>query len=496
MNFKELGLNTQILKSIDEMGFSQPTIVQAKSIPRVIEGKDLIVMSKTGSGKTGAFSIPIIQNLVEEKYPQALILTPTRELAVQVEKDVKAFSKYTKINSMAIYGQHNMQGEVTKLKEGRQIIVGTPGRTLHHIENKTFKADKIKYLVLDEADRMLDMGFIDQMVKIIRRMPRDRVTLLFSATMPHEIQGMCRTYMKNPETIELESDTKTVDSIKQGYYRVEGNEKRTQLDRILSYKQPMSCMIFCNTRIEVDKVQNYLNRKGYVVEAIHGANTQNRRMRTISEFKNSEIQIMVATDVAARGLHIEDLELVINYDVPQDKDSYIHRIGRTGRAGNGGEAVSLVTSDDIFSLYEIEEHVGTIIEPLELPTNEEVKESLKNQTDYWIDKREKRKQNAEKKQVQKKHVKGQNPKSKSPKSSSEASKSNYKKRPSNPKKYDKAHTPKPPEKVLVEKKQATLINETPKDRQTPITEKDYIKKSEEGNKPKKKKSFFKRLFKK
>jgi len=383
MNFKSMGLSPKLVESIEALGFESPTKVQELAIPEVLAMKDLIVMAKTGSGKTGAFSIPMIEKITEEKMAQALILTPTRELAVQVEKDIQAFTKHVPVKSMAVYGQHNMQLEEKQLNEGRQIIVGTPGRTLHHIEERNLKTKDIKFLILDEADRMLDMGFIDQMIKIIKKLPKDRVTLLFSATMPPEIQRMCQSYMRSPETIAIDSDTKTVDAIKQGYYRVAHNEKRTQLERILAYKQPMSCMVFCNTRIEVDKVSNYLYRKGYLAEAIHGANTQARRMRTITAFKNGDIQIMVATDVAARGLHVEDLALVINYDVPIEKDSYIHRIGRTGRAGNGGEAVSLITSDDVYTFYEIEEHVGTLIDELDLPTTEEIKESLANKSDHW-----------------------------------------------------------------------------------------------------------------
>lgn len=389
MTFNETGLKEALLKAVEELGFTEPTRVQKLAIPKVLAGKDLIVMAKTGSGKTGAFGLPLINQVTEDKTTQALILAPTRELAVQVEKDLRTMSKHSKIQSTAVYGQHNMRTEVEQLQKGKQIVVGTPGRVLHHIKERNLKTKGIQYLVLDEADRMLDMGFIDQMVKIIKQLPTDRVTMLFSATMPPEIQRMSRSYMKEPEVIELDSDTKTVDSIKQGYYRLQHNEKRTQLARLLTVRQPKSCMIFCNTRIEVDKVNDYLNRKGFLAESIHGANTQNKRMRTINEFKNADIQILVATDVAARGIHIDDMELVINYDVPLDKDNYIHRVGRTGRAGSGGQALTLVTSDDLFAFYEIEEHAGVLIDELDLPTDEEV-EANAGKNEYWEKKKAER----------------------------------------------------------------------------------------------------------
>lgn len=380
----DIGVSPEIVKALDDLGFTAPTNVQEKAIPKVLEKKDLIVMAKTGSGKTGAFGIPLIQSVdLNSNMPQALILTPTRELAVQVDKDLKTFSRHLKIRSTAVYGQHNINTEIEALEKGTSVVTGTPGRVMDHILRETLPTKEIKFLVLDEADRMLDMGFIDQVVKIIRSLPKDRVTLLFSATMPDEIQKICRSYMNTPETIAIDSDTKTVDSITQVYYRVEANEKRTQLHRLLITKKPDSCIIFCNTRNEVDKVKDFLDRKGYVCGSLHGANTQASRMRTIERFQKGKLQIIVATDVAARGIHVDDLELVINYDVPVEKDSYVHRIGRTGRAGNGGNAFTLVTSNDIMSLYEIEEHVGTMIEELELPSDELVKQEMAKGNGKW-----------------------------------------------------------------------------------------------------------------
>lgn len=375
--FSSLGVEDAIVKSLDEMGFIAPTEVQEKVIPKIIQGKDLIVLSKTGSGKTGAFGIPLIQMVeAEGKGPQALILTPTRELAVQVDSDLKRMSKKVKCHTTAVYGQHNMNVEIQALGKGVSILTGTPGRVLDHIRQGNLKTSAIKYLVLDEADRMLDMGFIDQVEKIIKSLPKNRVTLLFSATMPPEIQSICKSHMKEPESVEIASETKTVDAIEQIYYRVVPNEKRKQLDRILKVTDPDTCMIFCNTRATVDRVQLFLKDKGYTVDSLHGANSQSSRLRTINNFKKGCYQILVATDVAARGIHVEDLSLVINYDVPIEKDSYVHRIGRTGRAGQMGKAISLVTTDEIMSLYEIEEHVGCLIEEMELPTEEQFKSAL------------------------------------------------------------------------------------------------------------------------
>ncbi len=383
--FSALGVNEEIVRAITELEFETPTNVQEESIPKILDKKDLIVMSKTGSGKTGAFGIPILQSIEsDEKFPKALILTPTRELAVQVEKDIVAMGKYSPIKSTAVYGQHNMNTEIKALQTGVNLVVGTPGRVYDHIKRRNFNTSQIEFLVLDEADRMLDMGFYDQVVQIVKALPRTRVTLLFSATMPPEIQRICKSYMKDPVTIELETDTMTVDTVRQIYYKVQRDEKRTQLDRILKFEQPDSCMIFCNTRIEVDRVQSFLHRKGYVAQALHGANAQNKRMKTIEAFKKGKIQIMVATDVAARGIHIDDLSLVINYDVPEDRNSYVHRVGRTGRAGNSGLAISIVTTETLMTLYEIEEHVGVLIDEEELPTDEQVAEALANADGKWV----------------------------------------------------------------------------------------------------------------
>lgn len=384
ISFNELGITPSILKALEEMGFETPTEVQSMAIPHILNKEDLIVMSKTGSGKTAVFGIPMLQlidsGVVE---PRGLILTPTRELAVQIDSDIKQMSKHLKHKTTVVYGQHNMNLEIETLNKGTSIVTGTPGRIYDHIHHGNLKTKHIQFLVLDEADRMLDMGFLDQVVKIIRTLPKDRVTLLFSATMPPEMRKICRDYMRNPKTIEIESQTMTVDTIQQIYYRVNNNEKNTQLNRLLLIERPESCIIFCNTRFAVDRVQSFLSKKGYACQALHGDIPQARRLKTIQQFKQGEFPLLVATDVAARGIHVDSLSLVINYDVPVEKDSYVHRIGRTGRAGNVGRALSLVTGDDIMSLYEIEEHIGTMITEEELPTEADFNEH-RAEAEKWI----------------------------------------------------------------------------------------------------------------
>lgn len=383
-NFEELGIIPPILKALTAMGFEAPTQVQSEAIPHILKKKDLIVMSKTGSGKTAVYGVSMLQlTNPSDPGPQGLILTPTRELAVQVDSDIKQMAKYTTHKTTAVYGQHNINIEKQDLKKGAAIVSGTPGRVFDHISQGSLVTDNIRFLVLDEADRMLDMGFLDQVVRIIKTLPKDRITLLFSATIPPEVKNICRHYMKQPVTIEIESPTMTVDTIEQSYYRVDPSEKRTWLNNLLLMEQPESCIIFCNTRMTVDRVHNFLTKKGYASQALHGDIPQNKRLKTMGQFKHGQVNLLVATDVAARGIHVDDLSLVINYDVSVEKDSYVHRIGRTGRAGNTGKAISLVTSDDIMSLYEIEEHIGVMIEEKELPSADVIKECRAN-AEEWI----------------------------------------------------------------------------------------------------------------
>lgn len=383
--FEQLGLSESILKALADLGFEAPTPVQSQTIPEILAGKDVIVQSKTGSGKTAAFGVPLLQRIQENtKYPQALILTPTRELAIQVDSDLKHLSKYMPLKAAVVYGQHAIQTEINALEKGVSVITGTPGRVLDHIKQGNLKTKEIHYLVLDEADRMLDMGFIEQVGNIIKHLPKDRITLLFSATMPAEIQRLCQKYMKDPIGIEVESETLTVDTIYQAHFRVNHHDKMTLLEHLLWVEKPESCMIFCNTRIAVDKVCAYLSRRGFPVESLHGAITQAKRTKTIHQFKKSGFRILVATDVAARGLHVDDLSLVINYDVPNELDNYVHRIGRTGRAGNGGRALTFVTGEDLMTLYEIEERISVMIEEIDPPSDDVVRESRQQNAPHFV----------------------------------------------------------------------------------------------------------------
>ncbi len=383
-SFNDLGISPPILKALEDMGFESPTEVQSKAIPHILNQEDLIVMSKTGSGKTAVFGVSMLQlSDPGAPGPQGLILTPTRELAVQVDSDLQLMSKHLQHKTTAVYGQHNMNVEIQALNKGVSIVTGTPGRVYDHIQHRNLITKNIRFLVLDEADRMLDMGFIDQVVRIIRTLPKNRLTLLFSATIPTEVRKICREYMRNPVTIEIESETMTVDTIQQFYYRMDENEKRKYLNRLLLLERPESCLIFCNTRFAVDRVQSFLSRKGYACQALHGDIPQVKRLKIMQQFKQGEFHLLVATDVAARGIHIDALSLVINYDVPLEKDSYVHRIGRTGRAGNGGRAISLVTGEDIMSLYEIEEHIGVLIAESEWPS-EAVFNNQRAEAEKWI----------------------------------------------------------------------------------------------------------------
>ena len=489
MKFETIINDKNLLKGIAELGFETPTEVQQLAIPKVLDHKDLIVMAKTGSGKTGAFSLPVLEQLTDQKSPQVLILAPTRELAVQVCTDIKSYTKYTSINTTAVYGGHNMSTEIKALKDTK-VVVGTPGRVIHHIKEGNLKTKGIRYLVLDEADRMLDMGFIDQIHKIIQSLPRERQTLLFSATMPPEIQKICQKYMNDPEAIELESDTKTVDSIDQYYLRVERNEKRTQLKRLLFAEEPKSCMIFCNMRVDVDRVHQYLFKNGIVSEAIHGANTQNKRMRTIQEFKEGKIQVLVATDVAARGIHIDDMSLVINYDVPQDKDSYIHRIGRTGRAGSGGRAISLVTSDDVYALYEIEEHAGARIDEMDAPSDESVELGKIELISQWNEIHKKRKLRKES------EPKDRKPRERKPQERKSQDRHNSNRKPKTREQSNRVH--KDRRHNTPERREHPKMHQEPVRR---VIEKNFIpvnqpKERQTYKKPEKKKFSFKSLFKK
>jgi ATP-dependent RNA helicase DeaD len=342
--FKDIVTDEFIIKAIDDLGFESPTDIQAQTIPPALEGKDLIGQAKTGSGKTFAFGIPILHTLSDQRHPQALILAPTRELCQQITVELKKLTKYKKARVVAVYGGVSINPQIDALQDA-QIVVGTPGRILDHLERDTLQTHKIKTLVLDEADRMFDMGFIEDMERIIQTLPQERQTLLFSATMPEEIKSLTRKYQRDPVHI------KTIVHVEehllpQFYYVVEHNKKFSLLVHLLQTERPKLSIIFCATRHIADVVARNLQRNHINAQPIHGGLSQAKRDKVISDFKTGKVHLLIATDVAARGLDIKNVTHVFNYDVPKNPDDYVHRIGRTARAGESGKAITLLENRD------------------------------------------------------------------------------------------------------------------------------------------------------
>ncbi len=368
---EKYGISKEIAKALKDLGYETLTKVQEAVIPLVLAQKDIIVRSQTGSGKTAAFAIPICEKIeIEQKSPQVLVLTPTRELAVQLKKDISNIGRFRGIRCAAVFGRQPMELQRRELKQRVHIIVGTPGRTLDHIDRRTINLDEVKYLVIDEADKMLDMGFIEQVEAIIQVLPANRITMLFSATAPDEIQEICKQYMKEPIKVEVESQSPSLETIRQVYYEVEENEKFNLITKIIYTERPDSCILFCNTRDKVEFVFEKMEQNGYSCGILHGGMEQRDRLHSIHDFKKGKFQFLIATDVAARGIHIDDISLVVNYDLPLDNESYVHRIGRTGRAGHVGAAIILATRDEYKTLHEIEEYVHYKIPKQEAPTVE------------------------------------------------------------------------------------------------------------------------------
>jgi len=377
--FKDFNISEDIIKTIEKLGYTAPTEVQAKVIPVALEGRDIIVKSQTGSGKTAAFGIPICEKIeIERNKPQALILTPTRELCVQIKDEIGNIGRFKRIRATAIFGKQPFVAQVKELKQRIHVVVGTPGRTLDHLERGTLEIDEIKYLIIDEADEMLNMGFIDQVESIIKRLPKDRITMLFSATMSREIENLSKKYMLEPIKIEITPEALTVETIEQLVYEVEEEEKYKLLKDLIYVQHPESSIIFCRTKDNVDKLMRRLSAHNFSCDALHGGMLQNDRLSAIKRFKLGEFRILVATDVAARGIDVEDVTHIFNYDVPLEKESYVHRIGRTGRAGKEGKAITLVTPFEKRFLREIEDYVGYKIFKAEAPCKEEVEAAKLN----------------------------------------------------------------------------------------------------------------------
>ncbi|MDA9830888.1 DEAD/DEAH box helicase [Akkermansiaceae bacterium] len=372
--FADLGLPDVLLSAVLDMGFESPSPIQAKTIPLALQGKDLIGLSQTGSGKTAAFALPTLAGIDPHlAEPQALIVCPTRELAVQVCEEVfRLGCKIKGLRALPVYGGTPIDRQLKGLRKGAHVVVGTPGRLLDHLKRRSFDPRNIKTVILDEADRMLDMGFQEEMEELLAALPGDRQTMFFSATMNRRVSRLIDNFGKNPETIEIERRSLTVDAIDQSCYEVRQRSKVEVLSRVLDIDPPRLAVVFCNTKRLVDEVTEGLLARGYAADRLHGDMTQQMRERVLARFRESTIEILVATDVAARGLDVDDIDLVVNYEIPHDPEDYVHRIGRTGRAGRSGRAVSFVFGRDIYRLQTIEKYTRQSIRRERVPSQEQV----------------------------------------------------------------------------------------------------------------------------
>ena len=374
LKFEEMALSEEIKRAVKDMGFEQASPIQSKAIPVAIEGKDIIGQAQTGTGKTASFGIPLLQKIDPNlKKLQAIVLCPTRELAIQVADEMRKIAKYMHgIKTLPIYGGQDIVGQIKALKAGTQVVIGTPGRVMDHMRRKTVKFNNVHMVVLDEADEMLNMGFREDIETILEAVPEERQTLLFSATMPKPILEIAKTYQSNPEIIKVIKKELTVPKIEQYYYEVKAKDKEEAIARLLHVYNPKLSLVFCNTKKQVDELAEGLKSRGFFAEGLHGDLKQIQRDRVMSAFRNGSTQILVATDVAARGIDVDDVEAVFNYDVPQDEEYYVHRIGRTGRAGREGKAFTLVVGREIFKLRDIMHYCKTQIVLKAIPTNSDV----------------------------------------------------------------------------------------------------------------------------
>lgn len=376
IKFEELPISSDVKKAVADMGFEEPSPIQEKAIPQILEGKDVTGQAQTGTGKTAAFGIPAIDRIeTENKKLQVVILCPTRELAIQAAEEINKLAKYKEdLKVLAVYGGQPIDRQIKALKRGVQIIIGTPGRVIDHINRKTLKINDVKMVVLDEADEMLDMGFREDIETIIEGMPEERQTILFSATMSKTILDLSRRYQKNPELVKVVHKQLTVPNIEQKYLEVKESTKLEVLSRLIDMCNPKLSVIFCNTKKRVDEVVSQLQSRGYFADGLHGDMKQQQRDRVMGKFRNGTIEILVATDVAARGIDVDDVEIVFNYDLPQDEEYYVHRIGRTGRAGRAGVAYTFVAGKAIRKLKDIERYTKTKIKRQEVPSVSDVEE--------------------------------------------------------------------------------------------------------------------------
>jgi len=372
--FSDLGLPDELLAAIETLGYERPSPIQFMSIPPALLGKDVLGLSATGSGKTAAFTLPALAKLdVKELYPQVLILCPTRELAVQVCEEVHRLgAKMKGLHATPVYGGAPIDRQLRALRSGAQLVVGTPGRLLDHLRRGSFDPSRIKMAILDEADRMLDMGFKDEMDELLAALPAERQTLFFSATMNPGVSRLIQKFGNSPQIVEIEQKARTVSTVEQSYFEVRQRSKVEVLSRILDMNPPRLGIIFCNTKRSVDECTEDLVHRGYAADRLHGDITQQMRERVLKRFREGAVEILVATDVAARGLDIDEIDIVFNYDLPTDPEDYVHRIGRTGRAGRSGRAVSFVYGREIYRMQAIERYTRSVVKRERIPSVEQV----------------------------------------------------------------------------------------------------------------------------
>lgn len=378
MNFQDLNLTEELKRAVADAGYTETTEIQEKSIPLILEGKDIIGFSQTGSGKTAAFGLPAIEMVNFDENPkltQVLILCPTRELAMQGAEELQKFSKYTEgLHIVPVYGGQPFERQLYQIKKGCQIIIGTPGRIMDHLGRKTIKTKNVKMVILDEADEMLNMGFREDIENILSKLPEERQTLLFSATMPKEILDITNQYQHDAEMVKIASKQKTVDTIEQSYFEISRGHKNDALSLLLQYYTPNLSIVFCNTKKGVDEIAKDLKHRGFSVDELHGDMKQQQRTNVMNRFKNGDFKILVATDVAARGIDVNNIDIVFNYDIPQDNEYYVHRIGRTGRAGKEGKSFTFVQGQRQYdALRSISKYTKCEIKRKELPLIADIK---------------------------------------------------------------------------------------------------------------------------
>lgn len=388
-DFSQLNLDPQLVETVHGMGYQHPTAVQAAVIPLMLAGQDLIAQSKTGTGKTAAFSLPMIHALDPDlQAVQGLVVAPTRELAMQVAESIYLYGKDKGVRVVAIFGGQSYKRQIRRIDQGVDIVIGTPGRLLDLIGQKKLDLSHVRTVILDEADEMLSMGFIEDIEEILRQTPTDRQTALFSATVPHRIQQTANRYMRNPQTIRVDRGDLTVAAIEQRYYLVNAEDKVAALTRLFEVEPVSSALIFTRTRMDTGDLANELIRRGFPAEALNGDLSQDIRTQVLARFRQGQIKVLVATDVAARGLDIEDISHVFNFDLPNDLESYVHRIGRTGRAGKTGTAISLVTPSEEFRIRKLESFTRQPIPRVEVPTPDQIlnkrEEELLNNIHVWL----------------------------------------------------------------------------------------------------------------